>query len=165
MNEKKHSPLFGVGGVTLLTVLLVLALTMFAVLTLSSAQADMRLSEKNARAASDYYRADSGAVYLQAMAAELWDVGPPRPYLGGLASELGSLSVLSDSEVSVSEQGQGLMIYCDIPINSAGQLLQVALYLAPPENSERWRVEQWQVVPPPSAAGSGEPGLPVWIGE
>ena len=156
MNEKKQNPLFGVGGVILLTVLLVLALTMFAVLTLSSAQADMRLSEKNARAAAEYYAADTQAVQLQAQAAYLWLPDQPRPAAAAMQEALAA-----PYEVAVSEQGSGLMISGSIPINAAGQTLQVALYLAPPEKEERWRVEQWQSTPPPTEIWQ-EPPLPVW---
>ena len=159
MNENKQSPLFGVGGVTLLTVLLVLALTMFAVLTLSSARADMRLSEKNAHAVSDYYAADSRAVRLQAKAAAMWPLGQPKPEAAALQNALAS-----EYDLSISEQDGGLMIFCDIPITAAGQILQLTLFLAPPESAGRWRVEQWQFVPP-FTEFMGEPGLPVWLGD
>ena len=156
MNEKRHGPVFGFGGITLLTVLLVLALTMFAVLTLSSAQADLRLTEKNSRAVCEYYAADTQAVRLQAQAAAIWPPNLPRPAALEMQNEL---SVYYD--VRVSEQGSGLMIAGAIPVNEAGQILQVALFLAPQGNSDRWRVEQWQFMPPATEIRE-EPALPVW---
>ncbi|MCL1906033.1 MAG: hypothetical protein FWG06_03380 [Clostridiales bacterium] len=159
MNEKKQSPLFGVGGVTLLTVLLVLALTMFAVLTLSSAQADMRLSEKNARAVRDYYAADAQAVRLQAAVAELWSSDRYKPQPEEIRDAL-----LNDFDLAVADWDDGFMIFCDIPINEAGHILQLTLFLAPPGTAGRWRTEQWQFVPPPTVFDF-EPGLPVWIGD
>jgi hypothetical protein len=158
MNEKKQSPLFGVGGVTLLTVLLVLSLTMFAVLTLSSAQADLRLSEKNARAVRDYYGADSKAVRLQAKAAALWPLDRPRPEASAMQNALAA-----DYDLKVWSAMKGLMIYCDIPITAGGQTLKLALLLNPPDSAERWRIEQWQFAPPATELWD-EPGLPVWIG-
>jgi hypothetical protein len=159
MNDKKQIALFGVGGVILLTVLLVLALTMFAVLTLSSAQADMRLSAKNARAVSDYYAADSKAVRLQALATAMWPADQPRPDAMDVLSALGT-----EYDLGVSEQNRGLMFFCDIPINEAGQILQLALFLSPPESIRRWQVKQWQFVPPATEIWD-EPTLPVWIGD
>lgn len=157
MNKKKQSPLFGVGGVTLLTVLLVLALTMFAVLTLSTAQADMRLSEKNARALKDYYIADSKAVSLQAKAAALWPVGSVKP------ESTVMLNALTDEyDVGVGDTDQGLIFFCDIPVTDTGQMLQLTLLLFPPDAAERWQVAQWQFVPPPAQMWD-EPGLPVSV--
>lgn len=69
--EKKNvlpSPI-GVGVITLITVLLVLCLTIFSILTYSSAQADMRLSEVNAEAVAAYYDADAEAAELYAQFA------------------------------------------------------------------------------------------------
>ncbi|MCL1976157.1 MAG: hypothetical protein FWG61_08365 [Firmicutes bacterium] len=156
MNEKNNSPHFGVGGITLLTVLLVLSLTMFAVLTLSSAQADMRLSEKNARAVQEYYIADTKAVSLQAQAAALWPSGQVLPPLDYMQNTLNM-----NYDLALSTRDNGLMFFCDIPINNKGQTLQLALYLAPPENPVRWRIEQWQFVPPLVEIWD-EPVLPVW---
>jgi hypothetical protein len=158
MNEKKQSPLFGVGGVTLLTVLLVLALTMFAVLTLSSAQADLRLSEKNAHSVRGYYAADSKAVRLQAKAAAMWPLGRPRPAAFEMENALAA-----DYDITVWSEMMGLMIHCDIPILAGEQTLKLVMHLAPPEDAGRWRVEKWQFVPPDMEI-SDEPGLPVWMG-
>jgi len=158
MSENKQRPLFGVGGMTLLTVLLVLALTMFAVLTLSSAQADMRLSQKSARAVSDYYAADSVAARLQSQAAAMWPLGP-RPKAALVRDTLAA-----DYDVGVSEVDEGLMFFCDIPIAAGGQILQVTMYLAPPGPAQRWRIDQWQFLPPPMEVEEEQP-LPVWQGE
>lgn len=49
------------GGITLLTVFLVLCLTVFGVLSLVSARADARLCEKNTAQVKAYYAADSKA--------------------------------------------------------------------------------------------------------
>ena len=47
-----------VGGSSLLVVFCVLCLTVFALLSLSTVQAEKRLSDKAAQAVEDYYRAD-----------------------------------------------------------------------------------------------------------
>lgn len=54
----------GIGVVTVFTVLLVLTLSVFSALTLSSARADLALSRTNARTVSAYYAADAEAAAL-----------------------------------------------------------------------------------------------------
>lgn len=159
MNEKKQSPLFGVGGVTLFTVLLVLVLTMFAVLTVSSAQADMRLSQKNALAVSEYYAADSKAVQLLAKVEALWPGTGQQP-----TPELVLQGLDTDYFLDISEWDDKLTIFAAIPINDHGQILQTALTHAGLENPAAWQVEQWQFVPPVTVVDD-EFSLSVWLGE
>lgn len=51
---------------SIMTVLLVLSLTLFSALTLSSARADLALSRRNADTVAAYYAADGQAVRLYA---------------------------------------------------------------------------------------------------
>ena len=59
MYDRISSP--AVGAASLLTVFAVLCLTVFALLSLSSAQAEKRMSESSARSVADYYLADAQA--------------------------------------------------------------------------------------------------------
>ncbi|MCL2166225.1 MAG: hypothetical protein FWH49_02920, partial [Clostridiales bacterium] len=117
MSESRSSPLFGIGGVTLLTVLLVLCLTLFSVLALSSAQADLRLSEKNSRYISAYYEAENKAYSLMRMAEEMWPPGEARPdtfsFGDSLAAEYGLIT---------AEEGAGIRIEADIPLQQGSSL-------------------------------------------
>ncbi len=63
MNNKNSSPL-GIGIITIFMILVVLCLTTFAILTLSSARADLRLSQVNAETVTAYYEADARAARL-----------------------------------------------------------------------------------------------------
>lgn len=65
MNKKGSAPL-GVGIITIFMILVILCLTTFAVLTLSSARADLRLSRVNAETVTAYYEADARAAGLYA---------------------------------------------------------------------------------------------------
>lgn len=65
MTDKNTSPI-GVGVLTVLTVLLVLTLAVFSVLTFTSARADLALSNINAETVSAYYAADAQAAALAA---------------------------------------------------------------------------------------------------
>lgn len=65
MRQENTAPSpFGVGIITIITVLLVLTLSIFAALTLSSAKADLALSRINADTVSAYYAADAQAARL-----------------------------------------------------------------------------------------------------
>ena len=59
MKQEKASSPIGVGVLTILTVLLVLALAVFSVLTFTSAKADLALSKTNAETVAAYYAADA----------------------------------------------------------------------------------------------------------
>lgn len=55
-----------VGGISLLVVFAVLCLTVFALLALTTVQADVRLADASAQAVEDYYAADCRAQELLA---------------------------------------------------------------------------------------------------
>ena len=63
MNQSESRPApIGIGVISILTVLLVLALSLFAALTL--ARADLALSQRNADTVQAYYTADAEAARL-----------------------------------------------------------------------------------------------------
>ena len=64
MRDRKNAPPAIVGGSSLIMVFAVLCLTVFTLLTLSTVQADRRLSEVTAEAVSAYYAADAEAERL-----------------------------------------------------------------------------------------------------
>ena len=67
MSEKRtFSPPVVVGAVSLLTIFAVLGLTVFALLSLSTVQADERLSDKSFAAVAGYYAADCAAEEILA---------------------------------------------------------------------------------------------------
>ena len=61
MRDRKNAAPAIVGGSSLIMVFAVLCLTVFTLLTLSTVQADRRLSEVTAEAVSAYYAADTEA--------------------------------------------------------------------------------------------------------
>ena len=66
MTDKRKLSFPAVGGSSLLVIFAVLCLTVFALLTLSTVQANGRLSERSAQAVLDYYQADTQAEYILA---------------------------------------------------------------------------------------------------
>lgn len=150
MNEKKSNPLYGIGTVTLLTVLLILCFTLFSVLALSSAQADRRLTEKNAEMTKAYYLADSrGEETLAALAA-----------LENPTADQALAAIDPAYSPQITETEDGLLAELQIPVGET-QILSIALVL-----EETPTVRAWQVLPGSSAGGVQEASpLPVWQGE
>lgn len=65
--DKRNSQQFPlIGGSSLLVIFAVLCLTVFALLGLSTVQADKRLADISAQAVTDYYAADSAAEEILA---------------------------------------------------------------------------------------------------
>lgn len=130
-------PPAAVGGSSLLVIFAVLCLTVFALLTLSTAAADGRLSQEAAEAVEAYYRADSQAEVLWARLR-----AGERP-----------------AEVTETAEDAGSTLYkYTVPI-SQGQVLRVSLRLE--EGS--WTVEQWQAVS--TVDWQADEDLTVWDGE
>lgn len=67
MAEKERFSPPALGGISLLVVFAVLCLTVFALLTLTTVQADSRLGDSSLRAVTDYYAADCEAQRILAL--------------------------------------------------------------------------------------------------
>ena len=61
MNGRRRGIGIGTGGVSVLAVFVVLCLTVLASLSLVTAHADLRLAQKTAQAAQEYYETDAAA--------------------------------------------------------------------------------------------------------
>lgn len=68
MTERKRETFSppAVGGISLLVAFAVLCLTVFALLSLTTVQADVRLADASAQAVEDYYNADCAAQEILA---------------------------------------------------------------------------------------------------
>ncbi len=143
MNEekKRFSPPT-VGGSSLLVIFAVLCLTVFALLSLSTVQADDRLGRASAEAVSGYYEADTRA---EAILARLR--GGER--LEGV-----------DFATSAADPGRTTVSYaCAI---SETQALRVRVVF-PNGLGDDYEIEEWQAVS--TADWEPEDGITVWDGE
>ena len=66
MNKEDRFSPPAVGGISMLVAFAVLCLTVFALLSLSTVQAQSRLADASTRAVAEYYAADSAAVQILA---------------------------------------------------------------------------------------------------
>jgi hypothetical protein len=139
--NKSKGPLYGIGGVTLLTVLLILCLTLFAVLALSSAQADHRLSEKSAAAVTTYYETENHALEMLRQIEEMWPSGNRKPMALDVEAKL-----TPEYGLQVDNEGEGLRISAEMPVMET-QTLQIEVYLGPGGSGNRWEVRIWKLLP------------------
>lgn len=138
MARRVHFSPPAVGGVSLLVVFAVLCLTVFALLSLTTVRADVRLADASAQAVSDYYAADCQAqeILARLRAGETPD------------------------GVTWSSPMEGGETECSYTVSiSNTQELQVEVLVWP---DGRWSVQRWQA----AAAGGWEidEGLEVWDG-
>ena len=74
MNDKQSGGRANIGTSSLILIFIILCLTIFGLLSLSSAGSDWNLAQKNAQSIKGYYEADGKAVEFAAMVeAELWE--------------------------------------------------------------------------------------------
>lgn len=174
MAERKREGMAppALGGSSLLVAFAVLALTVFALLSLSTVQADVRLADASAQAVTDYYAAD---VTAQEVLARLRN-GETVEDLKRLGLDLGSAeletvpsslwvgSLPSDQEgqsafIPPADPPYGQRVDYAVPISDTQELqVEVALYA-----DGSYDILRWQAIP----IGEWEPDdtLNVWTGE
>ena len=118
-NKRVHFGGTVVGGSSLLVIFAVLCLTVFALLSLSTVQADGRLSKATAESVTAYYAADRAAEEIYA-----------RLRSGEMPDGVGSCTC----------EEEGYAYTCPI---SQTQLLCVEVHRA----ADGWQVVRWQAVP------------------
>jgi len=136
MDEKRSFSPPVVGGSSLLVIFAVLCLTIFALLSLSTVQADGRLSDASAQAVSAYYQADCAAEEILA-----------RIRAGQIPE-------------GVEDVGSGLHVYrYAVPISDTQELRVTVTLFAP----DVYHVTQWQAVS--TVDWTPDDSLDVWNGE
>ena len=139
--NKRSAPT--VGASSLLVIFAVLCLTVFAMLSLSTVQADKRLSDRSAAAALGYYEADTEAeeIFARLRAGELPDGVTVTTYA---------------AEEDAAIQGNLYSYTCTI---SETQAIQVELA----EQNGVWTVLRWQAVS--TTEWEADDSVDIWDGD
>ncbi len=145
MDKKSRFSPPAVGGISLLVVFAVLCLTVFALLSLTTVQADIRLSDASAQAVLDYYQADSKAQEILACLRT------------GAALPEGVQVDRTEGEGEGAE-GASLIRYA-VPLSDT-QELQVELTL---DARGRYTILRWQSVP--TGDWEYDDSLTLWDGD
>lgn len=142
--DKKTFSFVNIGLSSLLVVFLVLCLTTFALLSLSSARSDYSLSRKMAEHRTDYYSASSEAEVVLARLDGIMDetyrsVGEEK-YIPALAEAL-----RGEGEITFSEESGSHFISYEIP-SGESQVLSVKLKVTDPrEHDHYYEIQTWQI--------------------
>ncbi len=150
-NNKKGN--LGVGGITLLMSLAVLCVAVFAVLTMSTALADKRLSEKNAQLTRDYYTLDAKGVSL--LDAVEKSCPPGAPDID--AAYAAAAAAANDAELTLGVEDGVLRLLCSLPAGE-GRVFTIDATLAP-SGANRWTIQRWTL--DAAVFFSFDEGLPV----
>lgn len=134
-----------IGVSSLLVIFIVLCLTTFAALSLTSANADLKMARRAAQAVSDYYAADSRAVELLALADAAVEADPARPQAAG---------------VSFLRRGRALFASYAVPISDAQELRVEVRYPGP--GGARHEILLWQSAP--TREWRGDETIELWDG-
>lgn len=153
----------GIGSSSILMIFILLCLTTFAVLSLTTASADKRLTDKASQAVLEYYAAD---VKAEERLMEIDDallaaqIAPEVGYLDWCAENLTTIG----SDLTVKHNQTSIDVSYRVPM-SANQALEVALNVPKRAVGEpRYRVTGWQAVST-DAWRAESITLPVWPGE
>lgn len=153
-NRKKTG--ISVGGASILMVFMVLSLATFATLTLTSANADYNLSQRNQQAVLQYYQADGQGEEMLGQIDQLIKQNALLPN-----SELIALLQTKMPGINVEQTSDGLLsITYTVPVNEQQQL-SVALHYTTPAT---YTIAQW-VVESSSEWVPDSENLNLWTGE
>jgi Na+-transporting methylmalonyl-CoA/oxaloacetate decarboxylase gamma subunit len=164
MNDNKNThTASGIGVVTLFVVLLILCLTVFSVLAFASANADMRLSEKNSEMVKAYYAADNAAALISADVTSFWKPGASKPDARAVAELKAGIASYEGADVTYadvrdSDDGRGLVVSYGVFMDA---VLTLEVELSLPRGGA-CEVLSWRVMA--EEPDSGEDFLPVWEG-
>ena len=151
MNEKQSGGRANIGTSSLILIFIILCLTIFGLLSLSSAGSDWRLAQKNAESVKGYYEADSQGVEFVAMIDEALarcsQAADEEEYLRLVKEELGSFyqeeTRIAQTDV---EMLYGQMLHIELEINreeEAGyRILKWNVYHSVDYEIELWILEE-----------------------
>lgn len=146
MNSAR-GPKINVGSVTIVVIFTVTCLTIFALLSLSTARSEQKLSLKSAEAVTAYYAADNAATRKVNALAELNGVGMnDQPQA---AKDLGM-------DIAQSDAG---MVYSFTESVDDSSTLSVRFLIS----QDKTRILEWKVVN--AADWLPDNTLPVWTGD
>ena len=153
MNEKQSGGRVSIGTSSLILIFIILSLTVFGLLSLSSAGSDWKLAQKNAEAVKGYYEADSQGVEFVAMIDEALarcsQAADEEEYLRLVKEELGSFY----QEETRIAQTDVEMLY--------GQMLHIELEINREEEAG-YRILCWNIYH--SVDYEIDQSIPVWTG-
>lgn len=148
MDKNKGYAGINVGIASVIVMFVVVALTIFAVLSLATATQEKKLADKFAASVSDYWAADAECAELANAFGAAWS---------GAAGSAAVEKLAADCGAQLSQDGGDLLVSYSRPVGE-GTALAVTIRLG-----AAFSIEKWEMV---SADGDWNPdnSLPVWQG-
>lgn len=161
--NKQQSTFVNIGSSSLLIVFLVLCLTTFAILSLSSAQSDYSFSKRSAEHKTEYYEASSRAEMILgeidqilAETAEQVNAAQKNAVQENADSELASFELaaaarldgkeIDNIPLSCTGTEEGTVISYQVP-SGAKQALNVSLLITnDSEHENYYKIQAWQLI-------------------
>lgn len=161
--NKQQSTFVNIGSSSLLIVFLVLCLTTFAILSLSSAQSDYSFSKRSAEHKTEYYEASSRAEMILgeidqilAETAEQVNAAQENAVQENADSELASFELAATARLDGKEidniplsctgTEEGTVISYQVP-SGAKQALNVSLLITnDSEHENYYKIQAWQLI-------------------
>lgn len=149
-NKKPMPAILGVGTASIVFIFLVLALTIFALLTYGSASSDYRLSRRAANRMSAYYDASNRAqehigevdLLLNEIYGQCKDADS---YADEAEQALGRMQWADETQFGVTRYRNEIALYWREPMNDAQDLV-VSLRVTPPETGDAfYEIDQYRV--------------------
>lgn len=145
----------GIGYVSIMIIFAVITLTVFAVLSFRTSNANRAFCDKNAAYTTEYYAADSAAKEILARldSAAAQAVFFTEDFTAAAAEIPG---------VSCTAVREGVRAEYSLPINDRLDLSVCVLFFGEPADGARFRIERWQTVT--DSAEREDEHLDVWDG-
>lgn len=140
-----------IGTTSLILIFVILCLSAFGLLSLSSAKGDLNLAEKNAKAVQIYYEADAAGEAFVQMVHQVFQEAKKQNLTGSRRDEY-----LKERLGSYCRDG---LVQTDIEMKF-GQALHIELQ---PEGEEGYRIQSWNVYNREDY--EIDRSMPVWTGE
>lgn len=145
--KKNNIPLIPLGISSLLITFLILCLVVFSVLSLSSAVAEQKLSQKTADRTLEYYAASNAANDTLAAVDKLLADTAAKAEDKDTYFRLIEASLATMPEVQFSTTGEAASVFWNTSVNES-QVLSVSLSISYPieEGEPFYKISQWQVI-------------------
>lgn len=148
----------GVGYVTLIMLFAVICLTVLASLSYQAARANDKLVEKSVSFTNSFYEADTRAKETLSQLDE-WSL---MSFESGFFDDNFPLCCEENENLSVKKIQTGYEVMYKEKISENLELSVIAVFYNNPQNSPRYRIEEWKTVS--SSSDSSDDNLNVWDG-
>ncbi|MEG0978758.1 MAG: hypothetical protein RR911_02390 [Oscillospiraceae bacterium] len=138
-NQRKTAGV-NVGGASIIMVFSVLCLTIFAVLTLVSANAESTLAKKSVASVENYYSADAKVTDTL---SKVYQIVDEQPDLQGIKSSIAKIS----NTITVTDKGGLLLISYDEKIDDGQKLVAELSTDGKDVSVKSWKIQRtaaWQ---------------------